>query len=339
MRKMASIQRIAEVASIEGADAICAYRVDGWWVVDRVGAYQQGDLAIFCEVDAWIPHELAPFLSKGKDPREYNGVKGERLRTVKLRGTLSQGLLLPLSIRGEVSEDKAATEDMDVSEELNIQKYEPPVPAQLAGQVRGNFPTIIPKTDAERIQNVRDWAALATTHTFEATEKLHGSSCTFYLDAEGEFHVCSRNMDLKFDENNAFWRAAIKYDVENKMRSAELLGVALQGELIGAGINGNQYKVQDIEFRLFNIYSVNGGTYLTADAREHLNGYALGLPTVPTLNIQVVPDVAEMLKLAEGKSLLNGSEREGFVLKSLQDPSIIIKVISNKWLLKGGEDQ
>lgn len=96
MRKMASIQHIAEVASIEGADAICAYRVNGWWVVDRVGAYQQGDLAIFCEVDAWIPHELAPFLSKGKEPREYNGVKGERLRTVKLRKQISQGLLLKI---------------------------------------------------------------------------------------------------------------------------------------------------------------------------------------------------------------------------------------------------
>lgn len=96
MRKLASIKQIAEVRSIPDADKICAYRVDGWWVVDTVGKYQVGDLAVYCEVDSWIPNSLAPFLSKGQEPREYEGVKGERLRTVRLRGFTSQGLLLPL---------------------------------------------------------------------------------------------------------------------------------------------------------------------------------------------------------------------------------------------------
>ena len=98
MRKLATIRKVSEIAPIIGADKICHYRVDGWWIVDSVGRYQVNDLAIYIEIDAWCPHELAPFLSKGKEPREYNGVKGERLKTVKLRGAVSQGLLLPCDV-------------------------------------------------------------------------------------------------------------------------------------------------------------------------------------------------------------------------------------------------
>ena len=95
-RKLASIQRVEEVRDIENADAIQAYRVLGWWVVDKKDAHKVGDLVVYLSLDSWVPHELAPFLSKGSVPREYNGVKGERLRTIKLRGTTSQGLLLKL---------------------------------------------------------------------------------------------------------------------------------------------------------------------------------------------------------------------------------------------------
>lgn len=199
MRKMASIKRIQETKPIPDADKICAYRVDGWWVVDSIGRYQVDDLVIYCEIDSWIPHEIAPFLSKGNEPKEYNGVKGERLRTVKLKGQLSQGLLLPVKqsiyrnetciidfISCEVdgnSGSPAANLGEDVSELLGIQKYDPPVPAQLAGETRGLFPGFIPKTDQERIQNltndVKKWHKNGLT--FEVTEKLDGSSMTVYV--------------------------------------------------------------------------------------------------------------------------------------------------------------
>lgn len=158
MRKMASIQRVAEIRPIENSDNLDHYRVNGWWVVDKKGAHQVGDLVVFGEVDSWIPHALAPFLSKGQEPREFNGVKGERLRTVKLRGALSQGLLLPIEtgiggypfIRSSFGEQVVVREGEDVSEWLGIQKYEPPIPAQLAGLIRGNFPAQGRKTDQER---------------------------------------------------------------------------------------------------------------------------------------------------------------------------------------------
>jgi RNA ligase (TIGR02306 family) len=96
MRKMATIRVIDAINPIPDADAIEVATVGGWRVVVKRGEFTVGDLAVYCEIDSWIPTELAPFLSKGKEPRVYEGIKGERLRTVSLRKTVSQGLLLPL---------------------------------------------------------------------------------------------------------------------------------------------------------------------------------------------------------------------------------------------------
>lgn len=184
MRKLASIRKVSDIIPIDGADSICSYKIDGWNVVDTIGKYNIGDLVIYIETDAWIPNEIAPFLSKGNEPKEFNGVKGERLRTIKLRKTLSQGLILPLYGNGWVDGliSKFATYesvanrpypvwienvtehgyyiepeyyendifDIDLSAQLNIQKWEPPIPAELSGIMKGNFPSQIPKTDEER---------------------------------------------------------------------------------------------------------------------------------------------------------------------------------------------
>lgn len=342
-RKLATIRRIAEVKPIQGKDRVVSYRVDGWWVTDAKDKYEVGDLVVYLEPDSWVPTTIAPFLSKGKEPREFEGVKGERLKTIKIGGVLSQGLLLPLSILGEPHEIFTISEwceGADVTKQLGILKWEKPIPACLRGQVEGNFPAEIPKTEAVRIQNIKDWEVISKTHTFEITEKLHGSSCTFYLDNDNEFHVCSRNFDLKEDENNAYWKVAKKYNIEQKMRDLEFKGVAIQGELIGEGVNGNQYQINGLDFHVFNVFDVNnnGGVYVNAKVRSALCN-VLGLEQVPVLAVNVSSDVQEMLKKAEGVSCLNGSEREGFVLKSQEDTSLIIKVISNRWLLGGGEDQ
>lgn len=333
-RKMASIRKIDNIVPIPDADAIECAVVGGWTVVVKKGEYKAGDLAVYCEIDSWIPTALAPFLSKGKEPRVYNGVSGERLKTVRLRGQISQGLLLSrfvvLDKIGEIFEGQ------DVSEILGIQKWEAPIPAQLAGQVRGNFPSAIPKTDQERCQNlVKEInAAIEVGLQFEVTEKLEGSSCTMYLDPEGEFHVCSRNLDLKFDENNSFWKVAKKYDVENELRSANAFGYAVQGELIGPGIQGNIYKLTDFEFRVFDVYNANEGRYLTPGERAVFVA-DLGLMHVPLIRVRFgLCPVQELLEYAEGKSVLNDKqEREGIVFKEING-GMTFKAISNKYLLK-----
>lgn len=339
MRKLASIRKVDDIRPIQGADAIECAVVGGWTVVVKKGEYKPGDLAVYCENDSWIPVEVAPFLVKGKDPREFEGVKGERLKTIKLRGQLSQGLLLPLTSAGSF----ALAEGDDVTDRLGIKKWEKAIPAQLAGQVRGNFPTLIPKTDQERCQNIvcEIAAAMKSGLRFEVTEKLEGSSCTMYLDPEGEFHVCSRNMDLKRDENNSFWRTAIANDVERKMRDMELFGVAVQGELIGPGIQGNIYKLNDVRFFVFDVYSVENGGYLDPAERRDLVA-AMGIDHVPVLAATAdladtlgIATVEQMLAFADGKSVLgdiNGPLREGVVFKQV-DGGMTFKAISNKYLL------
>jgi len=323
-RKMASVQKIAEIKPIEGADRIVAYRINGWWVVDSKDKYEVGDYVVFCEVDSWIPHELAPFLSKGKEPREFEGVKGERLRTARLRGQLSQGLILP------IPDSFVKLEGMDCTDALGIQKWERPIPAQLRGLIKGNFPSEIPKTCQERVQNIKieEYAG----QTYEVTEKLHGSSLSCFLDKNGEFHVCSRNLDLKFDENNAYWKAAIKFDVEGKMRAAGLAGVAIQGELCGVGINGNNYNL-GLDWFVFDVYVVGEGYMPPKKRRDLVN--LLGLKHVPVVSVdsQVTQDIPTLLGMADGKSYIAECLREGFVYKS-EDGSKSFKVISNEWLCR-----
>jgi hypothetical protein len=149
-RKMATIRSIDGIKPIPDADRICAYQIGGWWIVDAIGAYNLCDLVVYCEIDSWIPTTIAPFLSKGKEPRMFEGISGERLRTVKLRKQISQGLILPLSVFSDADACQFFEVGQDVSEMLGIIKYEAPISAQLRGMVKGNFPSFIPKTDEER---------------------------------------------------------------------------------------------------------------------------------------------------------------------------------------------
>jgi RNA ligase (TIGR02306 family) len=338
MRKLATIRKIDALDPIEGADKIEVATVGGWKVVAQKGLYQVGDLALYLEVDSWVPSKLAPFLTKpGHFPKTFEGIEGERLKTIRLRGQLSQGLLMPLD--EVLPGTHSFGEDADVTEHFGIVKWEKPMPAQLAGQVKGNFPTLIPKTDQERAQNLKReiQSAIDGGLRFEITEKLEGSSMTVYMNGE-DFGVCSRNLDLKRDENNSFWATAIKYDIENRMKAEGFDDIAIQGELIGPGVQDNIYKLTELEFRVFDIYSIKGGEYLTPQNRRHIVD-VLGLKHVPVLvhtadlrDTLGITDVDGVLKFAEGKSTLFNTEREGIVFKQV-DGGMTFKAISNKYLL------
>lgn len=334
-RKLATIQQVAEIKPIEGADRIVAYRIKGWNVVDSKDKYEVGDYVVFCEIDSWIPHELAPFLSGDKEPREFEGIKGERLKTIKLKGQVSQGLLLPMSVipKNPLVREGFWNEGDNVTNLLGIVKWEKPIPAQLRGMVRGNFPSEIPKTTQERAQNIN--IEEYKDNTYEVTEKLHGSSMTCFLDNDGEFHVCSRNLDLKREEKNAFWKAAVKYDVEGKMRAAGLRGVALQGELCGEGINGNNYRL-GLEWFVFDVYVIGEGYMPPKQRRKAID--SLGLKHVPVyaLDKQITESIPELLEDANGNSILANCKREGFVYKS-ENGQKSFKVISNEGLILNKE--
>ena len=341
IRKLASIAEITYIKPIEGADAIeCAIVNGGWPVVVKKGEYKVGDVAIYLEIDSWVPHELAPFLSKGQEPREYNGVKGERLRTVKLRGQISQGLLLPIDLT--FFRDPGT----DLTETLGIQKWEPPIPAQLAGTMKGNFPHFIPKTDQERCQNLRK--EIFEEHkgeTYEVTTKLDGSSMTVYVK-DGEIGVCSRNIDLKETEGNSFWKAAREQNIVDAMLEISKdkgEEYAIQGELIGEGIQGNPEKLKGQRFYLFDIYSITEGRYLKPYERYSIldsmnNLYGADVEHVPIVrNLSRVTEqfstIDDLLEFAEGPSLNPQTKREGLVFKSYHS-DFTFKAIANSYLLK-----
>lgn len=337
-RKMAYIVRIDDIQPIDGADAIECAHVGGWRVVIKKGEFSVGDLVVYCEIDSWIPTEIAPFLSKGQDPREYNGVKGERLRTVKLRGQISQGLILPISDDTKAGLGSQLSEGIDLTDHLFIQKYEHPVPACLSGVSRGNFPSQVPKTDEERVQNFKskDWVVL-NKYDYECTEKLEGSSATYAM-INGEFHVCSRNLDLKETDDNTFWKIAHQYDIEQKLRNLGLDNIAIQGEIVGEGVQSNHYKLKGHRLYVFTVYDIVKGEYLRSRDRQKVVNdlQLLHVPVIePCKNISGW-SVEQVLAYADGQSAINPDVlREGVVFKRF-DGQEHWKAVSNKYLIKTG---
>lgn len=348
-RMMAWVAQIDDVIDIPNADFICIYKILGWQVVDQKNKYNVGDLVIYISIDSWIPHSIAPFLTQdGHYPKVYNEVEGQRLKTKKLRGVYSQGLLL--SLNGESFPKNLVfrefEEGEDLTEFLGIQKWDRPLPTELRGVAKGNFPSFIPKTDQERVQNLTKQLPNYVGQCFEVTEKLHGSSMTVYIK-DGVHGVCSRNIDLKETDTNTYWKVAKEFDllgILTQIYFRENIEYALQGEMIGEGINGNMYNIKGHQFRLFDIYNITEGRYLkpierlimwTEVCRE-------GNMHVPIMNsifdFTEFHTVEQLLKMVEHKSTITPKVwAEGWVLKA-NDGSISFKVVSNKFLMSGGED-
>jgi len=347
MRKLATIREIKELQPIEGADRIELAIVDSWKVVVGKGL-KVGDKVCYCEIDSFLP--IKPefeFLRKSCYKKLADGTEGFRLKTIKLKGRISQGLCIPLDQLPQVA-DKELGED--VSGILGIVKYEPPVPACLAGLAKGNFPSFLKKTDEERVQNLtKEYQEyLCSGKQFYAAEKLDGSSATFYLK-DGQFGVCSRNLELKEEpyipqdvlcadgvvratKQNSFWKVAKELAIAEKL-SCLPFNACLQGELIGEGIQGNPYKIKGQDVRFFNLFNID--TYEVLPINDLINfcEYA-ELKTVPLyLDFKLPETITELLFLAEGKSKLNQeTEAEGLVIRSI-DSKISFKAISNKFLL------
>jgi RNA ligase (TIGR02306 family) len=272
---------------------------------------------------------------------------------VKLCGQVSQGLLLPLNtpINGGPIDGGygicvlGLQGGEDVTETLGIQKWEPPIPSQLQGTMRGNFPHFIPKTDQERCQNLRK--DIFETHkddVYEVTTKLDGSSMTVYVK-DGGIGVCSRNIDLVETEGNTFWKAARQQNIVDTLLELSAENgeeYAIQGELIGEGIQGNPEKLTGHKFFLFDIYSITAGRYLKVDERysiiDKLNMNGASIEHVPIVEqglrvAQAYDSIDELLEFAEGPSLNPQTKREGLVFKSWES-DFSFKAISNSYLLK-----
>ena len=363
MRKLASIQEIIDIQPIEGADKIEVATVLGWKVVVKKGEFIVGDKVVYIEIDSILPpREVFEFMA----PRKY------KVKTIKLRKQISQGIIFPLSI---LEMKKAYHIDDDVTEELGITKFLTKEEVNDLQQeqlkqgkiekylmryswfrkLRKNkrdfkgFPKFIKKTDETRIQNMP--AVLKNKELFTVCEKLDGQSGTWLLIRknrnfieklfklpEYEFVVCSRNIrkGYKFD-NSSYWNIAIQYDIENTLK--KMIGnskyVGIQGEIIGQGIQGNKYKVEGYDMYVFN-YITPDKVYSSSEVEDKLEWH--GFKTVPVIDIMYkLPDtVDEIVKYSTGKSTLLKTPREGYVFRN-KDNTISFKVINPEFLLKNDE--
>jgi RNA ligase (TIGR02306 family) len=352
MRKLVTIQRVNSLTPIPDADRIELAQVLNWNVVVQKGLYTEGDLVAYHEIDSALPNTIPSYQELiAKSSRQYEGQTVHVLKTMKLRGVYSQGFCIPFdklfTVDGNCvtaihSGQSITTEDLigtDVSELLGVIKYEKPIPASLAGLVKGNFPSEIPKTDEERVQNIDSSTIIGINTPYEVSIKLDGSSMTTGLRLDGEFIVCSRNLQLKLEqEGNSFVDVAKQYDLERKMTEFGMNGIIIQGELMGPGIQGNQEKLKAPDFFVYKMYDINTGAYLDAESRYNICS-KLGLKHVPILNsVATLPElglnsIEDILEFADGESMTKGVKREGLVFKAI-DGSMSFKAISNKWLMK-----
>jgi RNA ligase (TIGR02306 family) len=332
MRKLATIRQVAAITAIPNADAIECVTVDGWRVVSKRGEFALGDLCVYFEIDSVLPERQEfEFLRKSSYVKNEK-FQGFRLKTIRLRGQISQGLVLPM-----LPELTTSQLGDDVTELLGVIKWEPSIPAQLSGVAVGRFPSFIPHTDQERIQNLTaELAAWGQTQSqWEITEKLDGTSMTVFYNQD-HVGVCGRNWELSGEGGNSLWAMARKLDLPAKL-TALGRNIALQGELIGQGIQGNHYQLVQPEFRLFDVWDIDAQQYLNSYDRELLCR-DLGVLHCPILSQGVSLDssitVDQLLARAEGGSNLNPARtREGLVYKCINDPSVSFKAISNQFLL------
>lgn len=356
MRKLASIRQISAIRPIEGADRIVVAQVDGWECVIKKGEFNEGDYIVYVEVDSVMP-ECPEF--------EFLRERSFRVRTIKLRGQLSQGLVLPMSILPEGSYALGT----DVTDILGVKKYDPEAQQEMAllqrqakpaknafvrfmmrfrwyrklfmkSKRKGGFPDWISKTDETRIQNLTTLFEVERSKgtKFSVTEKMDGQSATYYLRRiskhKYEFGVCSRNIYLGTPDNSSYWTVARKYDIENVLK--KLIGdhdtIVMQGEICGNGIQGNKYKISNYELFVFNlIYPERKCT--TAEIAEFCNPF--GIKTVPILEEEkVLPTtIAELIEYSKGNSIVRKEQkREGIVMRNTQS-NISFKVINPDFLL------
>lgn len=310
MTKLATIEKINRLSPIPNSDNLLLADVLGYQLVVKKDDFQSGDLCVFHHLDTIVD----------KDNPVYNFLKSRdfRIRTIRLRKQLSQGLAMPLSVFNLSSD---LPEGTDVAEQIKIRKFEKEIPAQLRGQIEGLFPSFLSKTDEPNLQSHPEifeamLALVEDGEEFMATLKYDGSSLTAYLN-DGKFGVCSRNYELKETEDNAYWQAARKYKLEKSLRDyTEMCGIngsniAIQGEMYGPGIQGNPHGVKELSFAAFNFIDIGTGEKISLTDVDDFSMF----PSVMKLDLPCDKSMSSLLDFADTLKYENGSQAEGLVLR------------------------
>jgi RNA ligase (TIGR02306 family) len=309
---LAVVGRVVSVEPIAGADRIQSAVVTcasaGRWsgVVGKDVAVDQV-VTVFLQDAILPPDERWAFMEKMK----------WRVRMAKFKGVPSECLI--------VSGAPDLPVGTNLTDLIGVVKYEKPLPAQMAGDAVGSFPSFIPRTDEENFQKVPWLVEKMKTESWYATEKADGTSCTVWNDENG-MHVCSRNFELKeFSESggtNIYWRMARKYELQNVSP-----GFALQFEIVGPGVQSNPMGLAENEIRVFTVW-------------DRLKKKPVGLHSLidvcgdyPLPMVRVVADSnatstpnsdSELRKMAEITYLKSGKPGEG----------VVVRAVNSSWSFK-----
>lgn len=318
---LATIERILEIRDHPNADALEIAKIKGWNVVVKKGEFRVGMPCVYVQIDSVLP-----------DRPEFDFLRDKKFKVkpIKLRGQMSQGIAFPLSILPDMAEgvNLMIHEGADVTNILGVTKYEKPLPT--GGNQAGPFPShLVSKTDEERLQNIPEVLEELEGRKIYATIKHDGTSAT-YIKSD-RLYVCSRNWEIEQGEN-VYWGMALKYKLDKIPK-----GIAVQGEIVGPKIQNNPEGLTETKFKVFNIIHVlTGKTYGSEFIRKFCEFYKLDKVDDVVLD-GVVMDMKGLEELAKNQTYSNGRQAEGIVVRTEPNDyltNISFKVVNAEYAAK-----
>jgi RNA ligase (TIGR02306 family) len=334
MRSLVTVQKVKEISDIADSDFLELAHVMGWQCVVKKGEFKAGELGVYYEVDSFLPvQDRYEFLRNSSYRDNADNGEGFRIRTVKMRGQLSQGLLLPLA---QFPELENVGEGDDVTEKLGVKKWYIPETSTPGGTIIGERPNGIPASDEIRIQSALELLDQLKEKPYYITTKMDGTSGIVYF-IDGKIGCCSRNMEIKDEEGALYWLPVYKYGLKEKLAKYGK-NIVITGEICGPGIQKNKLRLPAIEWYVFDVKDWDAGMYFP---------YEKALDICTELGLSFVPleergdsfayTLEELLEKAKGK-YPSGLDKEGIVVRDLMSPKTVsFKVLNNDALLKERE--
>lgn len=353
-RALATIRRIAAIRDIPGADAIAAAQVEGWTVVVKKGEFAPGDLCVYFEIDSFLPTDDIAFAFLDKHAIQWRGRRGAVLRTMTMRGQLSQGLALPLDVfprlsaalrlglsTGQMNDETLRR--LDLGAELGVVKFEHEIPDAMKASAIGATPSILNSPSLERVQNIPEAFEQRRGEIFDLTVKIDGMTAhVFQLD--GRLRAAQQNWEMREDGDNPLWQAIHRQKLDRVLNDPAYDGMQFQGELHGKGVEGVKDKrAERPTFTLFHGYDTKSGRHIGVDGLQDL----VSIWRRQGVEIDVVTHVGRAVMgegdLASVEAILARADAatqtipdaKGLVLKT-RDGAFAFKAISNRYLRKNG---